>query len=245
MNIEPNTVNAARLVYKAMQVGESPLNDGDYRRMLSLYRADEKFADQVNDICTGMELTLLDVSERGLVVAPASANSRFALKLGDIRVTKSPEQRAALALAHLAVSAVCFPTTDQLDDDTYSSPPVAASACRDTLMSIARRLKESESLSDELPKEVVAGYTYINSLPVVTPDAQRASPNSLTGLVTLALQSMRTYGLLRLDRASEEDEDSAYTPTYRLRVQLRELTLKKLYAIAQTAAVNEGQKPDL
>jgi hypothetical protein len=56
---------------------------------------------------------------------------------------------------------------------------------------------------------------------------------------------MRTYGLLRLDRTSEDEEDSAYTPTYRLRVQLRELTLKKLYAIAQAAAVNEGQKPDL
>jgi hypothetical protein len=241
MNIEPNTSTAARLIYTAMQQSESPASNQNYRKMLALFRANSDFADMVTDICVGLELVILDVSERGLILAPESASSKFALRLADIRVNRSPEQRAALVLAHLAVAAAFFPTTDQLDDEAYNPPPVTIAVCRDALFALARRLKESNELADEIPKELISGFELVSSLPVVMPDGQRASTNSIAGIVSLALTNMRQYGLIRLDRQAEDESESGYTATHRLRVQIRELTLTKLYAIAQQAA-NESSK---
>ncbi|WP_198030905.1 hypothetical protein [Cupriavidus sp. amp6] len=69
----PTTVrNAAKLVYKALHTNLSPANDAQYRELLDLYRADAKFATDVRDIAEGMELSVLDFSERGLVQHPVN-----------------------------------------------------------------------------------------------------------------------------------------------------------------------------
>ncbi len=52
----------------------------------------------------------------------------------------TPDQKAALVLAHIAIAAAFFPTTDGLDDDNYSPPPASVATCRDTLYALARRL---------------------------------------------------------------------------------------------------------
>lgn len=108
--------NAARLAYKALHTSLAPANDLEYRELLALYRADPGFAAQVQDDAAGLELVILDASERGLIVAPASRESRFAVRMADIRLGLSAEQKAALLLAHVAVAAAFFPTTDALDD---------------------------------------------------------------------------------------------------------------------------------
>lgn len=104
-----STVEATRLVYKALQLGLSPAADTDYRVLLGRYRADSAFAGAVQDAAAGLELMVLDVSERGLILAPSSRESRFAMRLADIRQNLTPEQRVSLVLAHLAVCAVFLP----------------------------------------------------------------------------------------------------------------------------------------
>jgi hypothetical protein len=44
---------------------------------------------------------------------------------------------------------------------------------------------------------------------------------------------MLQNGLVRLDREADDDTAVMYTPTHRLRVQLRELALRRLYEMAQ------------
>lgn len=46
---------------------------------------------------------------------------------------------------------------------------------------------------------------------------------------------MAQSGLVRLDRDAEDETAATYTPTFRLRVQLRELALRRLYEMAQLA----------
>lgn len=133
----------------------SPINDSEYRELLALCRADPAFRRYVEDVAAGMELQILDLSEqRGLIVVPASKDSRFAVRLTDIRSGMTPDQKAALVLAHIAISAVFFPTTDGLDDDNYSPPPASVATCRDTLYALAWRLKETSDIPPDVPPEL-------------------------------------------------------------------------------------------
>lgn len=234
--IEPNVRNASRLVYKALHTAISPVNDAQYRELLDLYRADPKFATDVQDIAAGMELAILDFSERGLIVVPTSRDSKFAVRIADIRTNLKAEQKAGLVLAHVAIAAVFFPTTDGLEDDNYIPPPASVGEFRDGLHALARRLKEAGDGIEELPPELVPGWECICALPSTLPNSQRATPNSVTGMVGLALTNMVSSGLARLDREAADESQVTYTATHRLRVQLRELTLRRLFELAQTGA---------
>ncbi len=237
----PTVKNAARLVYKALHTALSPVNDAQYRELLDLYRADPKFASNVQEVAEGLELTILDFSERGLIIVPTSRESRFAIRIGDIRTNMKPEQKAALVLAHVAVAATFFPTTDGLDDDNYVPPPASVAQFRDALYSLSRHLKEAGPDQQDVPPELSPGWELICSLPVAVPSSLRASPSSITGLIGMTLNHMGANGLARLDRDDSSDEALAtYTATHRLRVQLRELTLRRLFELAQTGAAKAG-----
>lgn len=232
---EPSVRNASRLIYKALHTTLSPINDSDYRELLALYRGDAEFRRHSEDIASGMQLQILDASEmRGLIVVPASRESRFAVRLSDIRSTgMDVQQKAALVLAHIAIAAVFFPTTDTLDDDSYTAPPATIALCRDTMYGLAKRLKDASDLSPDVPVDLAPGWEAVCAMPEGMREGQRASPSSRAGVVKLALNQMAANGLIRLDRGQEDDASAAYTATHRLRVQLRELALRRLFEMAQ------------
>lgn len=235
---QPSVREASRLVYKAIQTTLSPTNDQQYRHLLDLYRANPDFATAVREVAEGMELDVLDFSERGLVVAPISRESKFSVRLADIRTNLKPDQKAALLLAHVAVAGVFYPTTDGLDDDNYVPPPANVAQFRDSLNALARRLKDTSGDVKDIPLEALPGWELICAMPSIVPSSQRASANSVTGLIGLALTHMVSAGLVRIDRDSSDEEQVTYTANHRLRVQLRELTLRRLFELAQTGTTN-------
>jgi len=224
---------ATRLLYKALHLGLSPANDLEYRELLAKYRADRIFTEAVEEAAGGLELTILDVSERGLIVAPSSRESRFSLRLADLRQHLSSDQKVALAMAHLTISAVFFPTTDRLEDDAKIPLPATVGRFRDTLISLVNRLADAAEMPDESAEELLPGWALLKRLPPVNPKAERAATNSVEGFVKLALKQMDEYGLVRLERASEDETQTLYTATHRLRVHLRELTLPRLFALTR------------
>lgn len=234
---------AARLVYKALQTTLVAENDLEYRELLALYRADPEFAKLVGDLAEGLELRVSDFTERGLVVVPASRESRFAFRLTDIRTGMPPEQKAALLLAHVAIASVFFPNTEGLEDEGYTPRPASVAQFRDALYGLARRLKETEGAGVEMVPELAPGWEYVMSLPVAVPTAQRAAFNSVVGFVRLAVSHMTQSGLLLPNRDTGDDAAS-YTPRYRLRVQLRELALRRLFEIAQRATREGAEVSD-
>ncbi|TAK84094.1 MAG: hypothetical protein EPO20_15520 [Betaproteobacteria bacterium] len=227
-----DTTKAARLVYKALHTTLVAENDLEYRELLALYRADAEFVECVRQIAEGLELKVLDFTERGLVVVPTSRDSRFAFRLTDIRTGMPVEQKAALLLAHVAIASVFFPTTEGLEDETYTPRPASVAQFRDALYGLARRLKETDGTGVDMREELAPGWEYITSLPVAVPAAQRASLNSVVGIVRFALGYMTQNGLLLLNRDADDDT-ATYTQRYRLRVQLREVALRKLFEVAQ------------
>jgi hypothetical protein len=223
-----------RLIYKALQLHLSPANDTEYRELLGLYRGDPVFAEMVDDTAHGLELVILDVSERGLIVAPMNKESRFSLRLSDLRKNLSEEQRVALVMAHLTISAVFYPTTDSLEDEGKTPLPANLARFRDTLMAVVKRLSEANPVEDG-SETLEVGWNLLKRLPMVVPGAERASASSIEGVVRLALKHMTNYGLVRLERESEDDDQALYTPTHRLRVNLRELTLPRLFQLTREA----------
>lgn len=232
-DLQMSVRNASRLVYKSLNAALTPVNDLSYRELLAHYRADPAFADQVHAISEGMELVVLDVSERGLVVAPTTKDSKFALKMSDIRSVLNADQKAAMVLAHIAIAATFFPTMDGLEDDGVSPPPAALANFRDVLVTLARRLKEVGESEVDLPFTLEPGWELICSLPLTTPSVKRAGVNTIVGLIAISLAQMVTGGLVRVVRASDDESLVTYTPTNRFRVQLRELTMRRLFELAQ------------
>jgi len=235
--VSVNAREAARLLYKALQLMSSPANDQEYRELLSRYRADGAFAELVQEQAAGLELVILDVSERGLILAPANRDSRFSLRMSDLRQYLTKEQKVALVLAHLAISAVFFPTTDRLEDEAKTPLPATVARFRDTLLSLVHRLAEAapDDSGESNGEEFIPGWQLLERLPVVNPRAERASTSSIDGFVKLALKQMTEYGLVRLERDSEDEAQALYTATHRLRVHLRELTLPRLFHLTRDA----------
>lgn len=234
--LQASTRNAARLVYKALHTTLSPVNDLQYRELLDLYRADPKFAGEVQEVAEGLELIVLDFSERGLIVVPTSRESKFSVRMADIRTNLKADQKAGLLLAHVAIAAVFYPTTDGLDDDNYIPPPANLAQFRDVLFALARRMKDAGGDMQDVPLELAPGWELICAMPTAVPASQRASASSLSGLIGLALTHMVSGGLARIDRDSSDEELITYTATHRLRVQLRELTLRRIFELAQTSS---------
>lgn len=232
---------AACLLSKALQPSLSPANDTEYRELLAHYRGDAEFARMVDDITLGLELIILDVSERGLIVAPASRESRFSLRLTDLRQNLSNEQKVAFLMAHLAICAVFFPTMDCLEDDALTPLPASVARFRDTLLGLAGRL--AERISPDMPgAELQPGWELLKRLPAALPKSERASLSSVEGFIRLALSHLVEHRLVRPARENEDENQTLYTATHRLRVHLRELTWGKLFDITRQIL---GENPPL
>lgn len=226
--------DASKLIYKALHINLSPVNDLEYRALLGRYREEVDFARAVSDIAGGLELMILDFSERGLILAPRRRDTRFSLRLSDLRQNLSSESKVALAMAHLAISAVFFPTNDWIDDDSRIPLPATVSRFRDALLAVTNRLADSVETSAD-SQDLSLGWQYLKRLPAAIPNAERASTNSIEGFIKLALRQMLEFGLVQRVRESEDETQEVYTPTYRLRVQLREHTLPQLFEIARAS----------
>lgn len=223
---------ANRLIYKALHLGLTPTNDPEYRELLSKYRADATLFESVQQAAIALELTILDASEHGLIIAPSRRESRFSLRLDDLRQNLNGEQKVALVLAHLAISATFYPTTDMIEDDTKTPLPATVARFRDTLTTIATTLSQGNK-PEGITDEFVPAWELLRRLPIAHPKAERANTTSIEGFIKLALKQMADYGLVRLVRETEEETQTLYTPTHRLRIHLRELTLWQIFEFAQ------------
>lgn len=224
---------ATRLIKKALRPKLSPADDTEYRDLLAYYRANTEFREVVEDACSGLELRVLDIDEqRGLFLAPSSTESPFAYKLSHLRAGLSEEQKASLALAHFAIAKTFFPSTDLLENDDHVPPPMQFKAIRDNFQVLARTLKEQHT-EQKYSGEDRTAWDFLSSMAIAIPDSDRAALSSIAGMIKLALKHMQDQGLIRVALQSSDEANQLYTPTRRFRVQLREQSLQKAFAILQ------------
>lgn len=233
MSTDGRAFKASRLLYKALQTGKSPKLDLEYRDLLATFRAEPDFQKLCSEIANGLELQILDVTERGIVIAPSNPNSRFAYGLSDIKTGMSDPEKCALVLAHVAIAAVFFPTTEALDNEEFVPAPQSIAKFRDALYQLAKHL-ESATITDEFALEHLRpGWDMIARSTMGIPGKSRASVASIEGIVKLAVNSLRQGGLLKDHLGSEDEVHKTYTPTFRFRTQLRDFALGNLYELVR------------
>lgn len=221
--------DASRLLYKALQINLSPANDAEYRELLARYRSNPVLKQVLAEVAEGIQLQVLDVSERGLIVAPTGKESRFSLRMSDLRKQPmSEEQKVATALCMLAISAVFYPTQELLDDESRFPIPARVPKFRDSLLVLAERMKEQDGDDNLVIEEMRPGWGYILQIAPMQPDRPN-SISSVDGLIRMVLRQMKESGLLTATRGDDDDDSRDFTPTHRLRINLRERTLPRLF----------------
>lgn len=221
--------DASRLLYKALQINLSPANDAEYRELLARYRSNPVLKQVLAEVAEGMQLQVLDVSERGLIVAPTGKESRFSLRMSDLRKQPmSEEQKVATALCMLAISAVFYPTQELLDDESRFPIPARVPKFRDSLLVLAERMKEQDGDDNLVIEEMRPGWGYILQIAPMQPDRPN-SISSVDGLIRMVLRQMKESGLVTATRGDDDDDSRDFTPTHRLRINLRERTLPRLF----------------
>jgi hypothetical protein len=221
--------DASRLLYKALQINLSPANDAEYRELLARYRSNPVLKQVLAEVAKGMQLQVLDVSERGLIVAPTGKESRFSLRMSDLRKQPmSEEQKVATALCMLAISAVFYPTQELLDDESRFPIPARVPKFRDSLLVLAERMKEQDGDDNLVIEEMRPGWGYILQIAPMQPERPN-SISSVDGLIRMVLRQMKESGLVTATRGDDDDDSRDFTPTHRLRINLRERTLPRLF----------------
>jgi len=221
--------DASRLLYKALQINLSPANDAEYRELLARYRSNPVLKQVLAEVAEGMQLQVLDASERGLIVAPTGKESRFSLRMSDLRKQPmSEEQKVATALCMLAISAVFYPTQELLDDESRFPIPARVPKFRDSLLVLAERMKEQDGDDNLVIEEMRPGWGYILQIAPMQPERPN-SISSVDGLIRMVLRQMKESGLVTATRGDDDDDSRDFTPTHRLRINLRERTLPRLF----------------
>ena len=231
-----NAYYAGRLIYRSLAASEREIRDAEHRELISEFISNSVFRDLVNDIARGLELTILDATMSGLVLAPASAESKFALKISDLKSNLEINQKVGLLLSQIVIAATFFPTTESLEDESYSAPPASLIDFRNNLESFLHRIKEAPSLERDDDGTIAAGWQFLLTLPQANPNSERAALNSLNGYVKTSINHLEQGGMLAIERKSMSDEQTLYAPTFRMRVHLREFALQQIYDLAKPGA---------
>lgn len=225
-------VAAGRLLTKALQPGSNPVNDKEYRELLTRYEADTAFRTLFYAVAEGLELLPVSVDFRGAVVVPASNRSLFAVRLADLRATGlTAGQKAALLLTHLTIAALYFPSAEKLFDDNYDPPPVSERQVMDSLVAIAGSVgdrAEAEELG--LPAELEPAWVLLASKQEVPLQGKRRTLSTFEGMVAGVFGQLREAGLVRLEA---DEESPRYAPSWRYIAQLRESTVAEVFKAVQ------------
>lgn len=241
MNPNESTARAAAtLVYKGLQPKLVVSRDKEYRDLIALYESDATFRSMVQDIATGMGLLTLAVSPEGAFFAPASADSRFAMRLGDVRsTTMTQEEKALMVLVHAAAGALFYPTAERLNDDSYSPPGVLESEVLGLLKTLCMRIaKQAIFEHQELPKELEPGWQCVLGKPESRPEAKKQTIGTLEGMVSAVFKQLCENGFLYPESG---DEPVRYLATWKYTIQLRELLVSRIFQAAQSVAAHYAQ----
>jgi|ERR1022692_1871947 hypothetical protein len=227
---------AATLIYKGLQPKLVVSRDKEYRELLALYESDATFRSMVQDIAIGMGLQTLAINFEGAFFAPSAEDSRFAMRLQDIRLGMSPEEKALMVLIHVSVGALFYPTAERLNDDSNSPAAVLESEALGLLKTLCTRLaKQSEAERQDLPKELEPGWQCVLGKPESRPEQKNRTMYTLEGMVSNVFKQLCDHGFIYPEPG---EEPLRYLATWKYTIQLRELLVSRIFQAAQTAAAH-------
>ncbi len=230
--IDDIVYKASQLIYKGLNPKSSPQRDKEYKELLYLCLSSHEFMDMVHSIAEGLSLTVVDISDRGVILSPMNADSRFVMTLGEYRKElegdEADAQKALVALLQVAIASTFFPTAEQLDDD---DSPIGRSATikeiYEVLIGICKKLVTTED-KEIIHPGFVKGAELIMNMPESIPTQVRPTLKSVRGAITIVANQLDEQGLLKFE---QNREGGCYFVTYRYQQLLKRRSVGRLFDI--------------
>lgn len=224
----PDARAAGALLVRALNPRLTAKEDKEYAQLLALYSAHSNFAQMVRDIAEGLELRVVGTPTAGaLVVVPASATSRFAVRMSDLR-NFDDEGRQVFVLICAVLAKLFFPDELALEAETLALQPTSVATMVKSVHEHAIAYRE-----DETHEATASGWTLLASMRERLPNEQRANTRSISGWVRLALKHLDEAGLVRAYAQGNTDADESWYATRRFQLQLRECALPAWFKLVK------------
>ena len=230
---------AARLVALGLHGGARPGADSAYADLIRLYESDPEFKALVGAVGAGLDLTVVDVSlKTGVIVFPASAESRFAVRLADLRKGMQVVNWGLFAVTLVAVSSWFY---GEFEDEGDVVIPVQGSQVVSMLRTMCREYARKDGDVAHRPEEFSRVWEEMGRLPDDL-GASRKDFKSLAGVVRFVFGLLEEEGFVVCE-SSRGGGEARYLPTRRFAVSLRELSANALFAwCLELTRKNEGEQ---
>jgi hypothetical protein len=194
----------------------SPGRSGEYQELVSRFRNDPDFRQQVVAVAAGQGLDILDCSPvYGLVLAAKGSDSPYYMRLDDY-AAMTAEERHLNAFVFLAIATAAYPTADALDPDDGPLPQITVSQVVRLMNRMAGRIRERGRDQDPPVGEPQIEPLYrlvLRWREGDTTSDERSNPHVKAGMVRRALKWLASNGLA--------DEIGTAKDTFRIRSRFR------------------------
>ncbi|GAA0739567.1 hypothetical protein Drose_17030 [Dactylosporangium roseum] len=222
------TADAARLIGYGLRPRLVPARDDAYRALILRARTDDEFAAAVQAVAAGLDLVVLEISERSGLVVGATEDSVFALRMSEYSRRAGGEGRAAErvvhALAHLGAATLAFPRPADLANEAYLGR-ITVEGVEAFVREAANRLAAAAADTDagdvavDEPGLEAAWRVYARRAQTGSTGDGRKLATSTTGIVGKALNFLADQGLLV---RTGDERGGTFRTTPRYRAQVRE-----------------------
>jgi hypothetical protein len=231
-----DVADAARLLGFACRPRAYVGRDGGYAELLNRYRTDEEFHDVFDAMASGLDLRVLDVTDRALLVG-AEPHSPFAFRLGEYRKGDELDRRVLRGLIVLGIAAYCFPTQRSLEDSGL--PSLTARDVDDFLRAACEELsKRPRESPDDEPGLDLAWQLYLRQPEVKGTDRRRRSQSATVDLIEQTLLDFAEWGLVVEESGVSGVRRFRGLP--RLRVQVREMASQHAFSVLRDLRQDAG-----
>jgi hypothetical protein len=222
------TADAARLIGYGLRPRLVPTRDDIYRAFVLRARTDDEFAAAVQSVAAGLDLVVLEISERSGIVVGSTEDSVFAVRMTDYARRTGGEgkasERVLHALAHLGAATLAFPRPADLADETYlgritvEGVEAFAREAASRLASAAAEVDAADVAADRPGLEAAWRVYTRRAQTGITGDGRKLSSSTL-GIVSKALHFLADQGLLV---RTGDERGGTFRTTSRYRAQVRE-----------------------
>jgi hypothetical protein len=236
---EHDVVDAARLMAFAAQPKVYAGQQSVYAELLHRYRTEDEFRRTFEALITGLDLHVLDVTNRSLIIG-AGLDSPFAFKLSEYHKSDRLDQRVLRGLILLGIAVFCYPTARSLEES--SLPPVTAREVDDFLRAACSQLQKSAPPATDAEAEPgleLAWQLYLRQAPVKAADRKRRGRSATIDLIEQTLDDMVEWGLVREETAVARARRFRALP--RFRAQARVLASQYAFTALRDSAAPGGR----
>ncbi len=212
---------AARLIFKGLQPKITPSKDREYKDLVQLGMSSDEFRSMVIAVAQGLSLSVVDISDRGIILSPEDLGSLFKMTLTEYRRELGGEDTDAkpglIALVQVAIAATFFPSAESLDDDDWLSESKGVRDFDNVLAGMCEKVAREDDPELVPPFLRQSGEIVLN-MPEIIPDAKKPTLKSRTGAIGIVVKHLEDNRMIKRENTSEGE---TWFPTYRYQQLLR------------------------